>query len=200
MARQTYLYLKDTHPPSGGGRWLHSCVTFGSPHLGTSVASSPETLTGVIMAAAHVRRSPGAASLVDVLCGADGKGFVGVSELVPSAAEGSYLSKLEGQEKRLFLDDGFDLTAFGSVTGRSSIWDRIGSSVVGRILGTADHDILVPTSSSIPTLRAAPTQPLPNRSHFDYFTRLPTDPLGPAVPQHFAQAVARMQLGVAAPA
>ncbi|HEY7334158.1 MAG TPA: hypothetical protein VH639_04680 [Bryobacteraceae bacterium] len=199
VARQTYVYLKDTPPPPSGGRWLHSCVTFGTPHLGTSVASSPETLTGVIMAAGHIRRSPGAASLVDVLCGSDGNGFVGVNELVPSAVEGSYLSKLEGQEKRLFLDDGFDLIAFGSVISRSSIWDGIGSSIVGRLLGTADHDILVPTSSSIPTLRAAPTQPLYNRSHFEYFTHLPTDP---AVPQHFAQAVARMQLGgaVAAPA
>jgi hypothetical protein len=193
VARQTYVYLKE-QPPPGSTRWLHSCVTFGTPHLGTSVASSPVTLTGVIMAAAHVRRSPGAPSLVDVLCGSDGNGFVGVNELLPSAVEGSYLSKLEGQEKRLFLDDGFALTAFGSVINPSSIWDRIGSSVVGRLLGTADHDILVPTSSSIPTLRAAPTQPLSDRSHFEYFTRPPNDS---AVPQHFALAVAGMELGVA---
>jgi hypothetical protein len=50
------------------------------------------------MAAAHVHRSPGSASLVDVLCGAGSEGFVGVSELMPSAVEGSYLSKLEAQE------------------------------------------------------------------------------------------------------
>ena len=78
--------------------------------------------------------------------------------------------------------------------------DRLGSSIVGRILGTTDHDILVPTSSSMPTLRAAPTQPLPNRTHFDYFTRLPSDSPHPARPPHFKQAIARMQLWVPAPA
>jgi hypothetical protein len=128
-----------------------------------------------------------------VLCGAGTEGFVGVSELMPSAVEGSYLSKLEEQERRLFLDDGFKLTAFGSVVSRSTIWNRIGSSVVGRILGTSDHDILVPTSSSIPTLRAAPSQPLFGRSHFEYFTHLETDPV---LPQHFVQAVNHMQLRV----
>ena len=193
VARQTYVYLKETSPqPAGAASWLHSCVTFGTPHLGTSVASSPETLTGMIMAAAHVHRSPGSASLVDVLCGAGSEGFVGVSELVPSAVEGSYLSKLEGQERLLFLDDGLKLSAFGSVVGRSTIWNRIGSSVVGRILATRDHDMLVPTLSSIPELRGAASQPLVNRSHFEYFTRLGTDPV--PVPPHFVQAVEHMKL------
>src|SRR5262249_17392710 len=74
VARQTFVYLKDEPPPAAGGRWLHSCVTFGTPHLGTSVATSPQTLTGITMAALHVQRSPAAASLVDVLSAADDKG------------------------------------------------------------------------------------------------------------------------------
>jgi hypothetical protein len=77
--------------------------------------------------------------------------------------------------------------------GRTSIWNRIGSSIVGRILGTGDHDILFPISSSIPTLRAARSQPLRGRSHFEYFTNAPGEEVAP----HFVQAVDHMQLGVA---
>ena len=193
VARQAYVYLKKRQPTDGKWRWLHSCVTFGTPHVGTSVASSPETLTALIMAALHVHRSPGAMSLVDVLCGADEKGFVGVGELVPSAVEDSYLSKLEDQEG-LFADgEGLDLTTFGSVMSRASIWAQIASRLVGRILGTPNHDVLVPTTSSIPLLLAEKTtQPLLDRSHFEYFARLAGDP---EVPPHFAQAIERMKLG-----
>jgi hypothetical protein len=74
----------------------------------------------------------------------------------------------------------------------------LGSKVIGRILGTTLHDLLVPTSSSLPPLnvpvRAAP---LYNRSHFEYFSKVRHDAAAPA---HFAETVARMQLPAAAPA
>jgi pimeloyl-ACP methyl ester carboxylesterase len=188
VARRTHLLLQQK-PPSAGA-WIHSCVTFGTPHLGTSVASSPISLTFACMALAHLARSPGVASLVDVLCACTGEGLVGVSELLPSRVKDSYLARLEAAENRLFLNEGFNLHVFGSVAPQSSLWTRLVAGMITRVVGTPDHDLLVPTRSSLPRLEGVgPHAPIAGRSHFEYFTRQ-----NAVDPPHFAAAVQRLGL------
>jgi hypothetical protein len=112
---------------------------------------------------------------VDILCGVRaGQTYVGVSELVPSGADGSYLAELEHLENCLFLDDALPLRTFGSTgpVGRRSLT----SWLIKRVLGSGEHDLLVPISSSLPQLRAGngPAARLANRTHFEYFSRLGT--------------------------
>jgi hypothetical protein len=172
VARRSATWLRKEGPD--GTKWIHSCVTFGTPHLGTSVANSPGQLTALLMSIAHLSRSPGAQSVVDILCGVQaGRTYVGVSELVPSGADGSYLARLEQLENCLFLDDAIPLRAFGS-TGRAG--RSLKAWLIKRVLGTGEHDLLVPISSSVPSLRAGtvPSGRLTGRTHFEYFSRLGT--------------------------
>ena len=150
------------------------------------------------MALAHVGRSPGAASLVDVLCGVTDKGFVGVSELVPGVVRDSYIADLERRENRLFLDDGFPLHTFGAVASRDTVWKRLGSKVIGRILGTKQHvspraRVLVATEAGQGLSKRADIWPFALR----VLLKLPQDA---AMPPHFGVAVTSLQLPAAVPA
>jgi hypothetical protein len=50
-----------------------------------------------------------------------------------------------------------------------------------RILGTAEHDLLVPIDSSVPRLRnSGHRMPLTVRSHFEYFSYIAGEPPPPA--------------------
>lgn len=185
MARSAAALLRkeSQRPNAAAPPWIHSCVTFGTPHLGTSVASSPETLTAGVMALAHLNRSLSVSAVADILCSVRGGAtWRSVAELVPVEETDSCLHQLRKDENGvLFLDDALPLRVFGSVG--PSVWRRRDwkTRLIQRILGTAEHDLLVPTTSSVPILRQEmPGSRLLERNHFEYFSRLDPEPPDPA--------------------
>jgi len=126
VARRTATLLRqEARRPNGGGPpWIHSCLTFGTPHLGTSVASSPEALTASVLALAHLHRSPSVSAVADILCSVKaGATWRSVPELTPVEEEDSCLPLLRRHEEDyLFLDDALPLHVFGSVG--PSVWRR----------------------------------------------------------------------------
>lgn len=184
VARRTAAFLRqETKRPNWAPPpWIHSCVTMGTPHLGTSVASSPAELTACAMSLAHLSRSPSIAAVADILCSVKaGSTWRSVSELGPIEDGDSCLRHLKRHEEDvLFLDDALPLRAFGS-TGLGN-WRRRDWRMrfIERILGTADHDLLVPIASSVPVLRHDnPGARLVDRTHFEYFSRLMWEPQEP---------------------
>jgi hypothetical protein len=159
--------------------WIQSCLTFGSPHLGTSAASAPEQLTALLLSVAHLSRSPAAQSVGDILCGVkQGETYVGVSELVPTSLAGSYLGRPEQLENSLFLNDALPLHVFGSTGPRGR--RTLSAWLINRVVGTGDHDLLVPITSSLPPLNGGTvSQRLTDRTHFEYFTRVPPEAADP---------------------
>jgi hypothetical protein len=181
VARRTAAFLRQEtkrpnwEPPP----WIHSCVTFGTPHLGTSVASSPAELTACVMSLAHLSRSPSVAAVTDILCSVKaGSTWRSVSELRPIEDGYSCLQDLKKHEENvLFFDDALPLRVFGS-SGLGN-WRRRDWRMrfIERILGTADHDLLVPIASSVPVLRQEhPGARVIDRTHFEYFSRLSWEP------------------------
>ena len=157
-------------------------MTFGTPHLGTSVASSPATMTAAVMALAHLNRSPSASAVADILCSVRGGAtWRSVAELRPAEEQDSCLQQLRRDENRcLFLDDALPLRVFGSAgpsVARRRDWK---TRLIQRILGTAEHDLLVPITSSVPVLRPGNAGVrLLERTHFEYFSRLDSEPADP---------------------
>lgn len=184
VARRTAALLRQEarRPNWVGPPWIHSCLTFGTPHLGTSAASSPETLTAGVLALAHLSRSPSVSAVADILCSVQaGSTWRSVSELTPVEEKDSCLPLLRRHEEDfLFLDDALPLRVFGSAGPRVRRRRDWKTRLMQRILGTADHDLLVPITSSVPVLRGENAGArLEERNHFEYFSRLDSEPPDP---------------------
>jgi hypothetical protein len=179
VARWAAHWLKREAPAAPPQPWIHSCVTFGTPHLGTSAASAPSGLTAAMLSLAHLGRTPGAQAVADVLCGVKDSTFVGVSELRPAGIGGSGLGDLQRAEDCLFVDDALPLQATGSSGPLPNRSRSVTARLMERVMGTAEHDLLVPIGSSAPSLRVpARAQRTLGRTHFEYFSRLPEDGAG----------------------
>jgi pimeloyl-ACP methyl ester carboxylesterase len=186
VARRTAAWLRQEQKrtPSNNDPWIHSCLTFGTPHLGTSAASAPKGLTGCLLSLAHLHRSPSVSAVADILASRKfGETWRGVSELAPIEEKSSYLPVLKRHESEfLYLDDPpLNLHVFGSVGPDQIRRQNWKVRLMERILGTAEHDLLVPIDSSVPRLRnPGHRMPLTVRSHFEYFSYIAGEPAAPA--------------------
>jgi hypothetical protein len=163
VARMAAEYLYQEDRKTGSQFWktrLRICVTFGTPHLGSDLAESPEEFIGTFAAQASLRATRKTASLLDVLAyRAEHDGFPGIEDLKP---EGDFLRKLQDQEQG--VSPNIHVVAVG---GRAP--DGIKHKLADRVFGKSEHDLIVRLSSSLPNFLPAAQRSPANCDHFGYF-------------------------------
>lgn len=161
---------------------LCGCVTFGTPHEGAALAELPnEQCLGWFVTAMTVNKTHSLASLDDVFSYQEQrKGFPGIQDLRSPEGGGDFLRTLRqseiaqapaGQQRIL------DIFALGGVSPRQGVI----SETLNRILGGAEHDLVVDVKSSISRYLAQRRQT--GCDHFSYFSEEESKK------EHFTQAV-----------
>ena len=161
VARQTAIELYKVD--QSWKNHLRGCVTFGTPHKGAVLAESPDDLIGLFVMAAGTTGPRKVASLVDTLLyRSQTNRFPGIEDLRPRVRGGEFLESLENAEtaKRTLK-----IFAFGGKVQPLGVrgW------ITERLLGVADHDLVVETTSSLPTFVPAANQRKLSCDHFGYF-------------------------------
>jgi hypothetical protein len=164
VARMAAEYLYEEDQKKDQDFWrdrLRICVTFGTPHLGSDLAESPEEFIGTFAAQASLRATRQIASLLDLLIYSyEHDGFPGIEDLKP---EGQFLRHLETQERG--ISPNIPIIAIG---GRAPSGGTK-SKFADRIFGTSEHDVVVRLKSSLPSFLPANHRVPTNCDHFGYF-------------------------------
>ena len=147
---------------------LRGIVTFGTPHRGAALAEAPDQMAAVVAVVSAVQGSGTVMGVADVLAYIKNGGtFEGIRDLQPAeGAIDSSVSFLKGLQERELEDGTLPLLAFGGIAAPNSFIAR----VVGRQLGSSEHDHIVERSSTIPN---ALTGVGTACNHFQYFATTP---------------------------
>jgi hypothetical protein len=123
---------------------LLAAVTFGTPHLGASLAESPGKL-GLSVLLWRARSQSGTVdTLADLLCCyATDDGLRGVQDMLPVRKMSTSRPRI-GQRPQ--SGRGLDMLRFDGVAKPAGI----GNWIVRKLLGSQDRDLVVETSSSLP--------------------------------------------------
>lgn len=147
---------------------LLAAVTFGTPHLGASLAESPGELSLAVMLLQGRKQTGKVDTLADLLCcyATDDK-LLGVQDLKPARSGVEYIRKLETGEQGLKSGETLNMLRFGGIAEPTGVvkW------LVRRLLGNQKHDLVVETSSTLPAGKRGNEGPLANVDHFGYFDR-----------------------------
>ena len=149
---------------------LLAAVTFGTPHLGASLAESPGKLALSVLLWRARSQSGTVDTLADLLCCyATDDDLRGVQDMLPVRKGSEYIATLESDERRLHQSGrGLDMLRYGGIAKPAGIRNWI----VRKLLGSRNHDLVVETSSSLPATKSGKNEdPLQNIDHFSYFGR-----------------------------
>lgn len=171
VARSAITQLHDLNSRNyDAATQVGACVTFGTPHLGSTLAEWPQRLISAAMCASGVKGTGSMLSIVDVLgCFKMRKGFPGVNDLQPVGGQSKFLLELEEAEARLHRRalPSVDLLAIGGRVPLGTVERRLGD----HYLATEEHDGIVPLSSSVPNAyRTAKKSETTGCDHFSYFS------------------------------
>lgn len=149
---------------------IRSCVTFGTPHLGTELAENPGSLIASVALLKASITDKSIASLVDMLCCVSEVGdFPGIRDLCPASTSDTWLAKLQADEG-LYPDERFDLFAVGGAKHPDDVMQLIAEFGMNRLIGNGPSDLVVRRDSSLPLLGRPDSQTHSvSCDHFGYF-------------------------------
>ncbi len=167
VTRSAMVQLHETAGPKLVER-VAGCITFGTPHCGASLAEYPDEFLGMATVLMQLQGSAAFASLIDILCvyESSGRTIYGIQDLRTPEGGGDFLLDLTRRERaanRAFRPE-LDILAIG---GRVPPTEP--AIQLSRLLGTTDHDLVVPIDSSIPRFCPSDHRLETSCDHFHYF-------------------------------
>jgi pimeloyl-ACP methyl ester carboxylesterase len=165
---------------------VRGCVTFGSPHMGAELAETPSYFQSVFLTALWAWNGHHPLSLSDALWYLESVDppIRGIADLRPITNGGEFLSLLRESERRqggAASERWLDVLAIGAQARA----DGLGPSVVRRLLGGSDNDLVIRLESAAPPRFHETFQT--DCDHFSYFGPSETPK------QHFLRVVAYLK-------
>jgi hypothetical protein len=156
---------------------LRGCVTFGTPHTGTSLATAPQKLIEWIVVGMGHCQTVGTIGIRPLLDYCEGnRVYRGVRDLLPIGAPGTekdcFLRTLEAAEEahprklRLYAVGG----DMGGERPSDRVLERLGTNGALRLHDEPGHDWIVERSSSLPPDWPPEQKEQVGCHHFGYFT------------------------------
>ena len=151
---------------------IAACITFGTPHLGVTLAEDPGKFIGLFAILQLVMKTNTFLPVFDILnYYTRYETFPGIQDMMPEYSSDDFLGKLKAMEKDL---EGYNkirqdkIFALGGIAEKS----HLVSKLVRHVLDEEEHDLVVELESSLPSIYPKKNcQKIVNCNHFEYFQK-----------------------------